>query len=171
MNGGRLLVENRFLRTIIAFALLGFMTLAPYGAFVKFVALRGVPNLAETVPGDYYFIQDASIPLGHMLAFDLAGIMDKLRTGDYLAQVPRWPNVSYMILMFLPLLWGRVRRSNWRSTSRFGHFSMSLLPPRFFLCGLRWAILARTGCRPSTVLWPISAILPMTANPALAIWW
>lgn len=106
----RLLVENRFLRTMIAFALLGVMTLAPYGAFVKFVALRGVPNLAETVPGDYYFIQDASIPLGHMLAFDLAGIMDKLRTGDYLARVPRWPNVSYMILMFLPLLWGRVRR-------------------------------------------------------------
>ena len=105
-----LLVENRFLRSIIAFALLGVMTLAPYGAFVKFVALRGVPNLAETVPGDYYFIKDASIPLGHMLAFDLAGIMDKLRTGDYLARVPRWPNVSYMILMFLPLLWGRVRR-------------------------------------------------------------
>jgi len=106
----RLLVEVRFLRSIMAFALLGFLTLIPYGAFVKFVALRGVPNLAETVPGDYYFIKDASISLGHMLAFDMAGIIDKLLTGDYLAQVPRWPNVAYMILMFLPLLWRRVRQ-------------------------------------------------------------
>ncbi|UCC54362.1 MAG: hypothetical protein JSV68_10420 [Anaerolineaceae bacterium] len=109
-NWKRLFVEVRFVRTICAFALLGILALAPYGAFVKFVALRGVPNLSETVPGDYYFIKDASISLGHMLAFDMAGIMDKLLTGDYLAKVPRWPNMAYMILMFLPLLWRRVRQ-------------------------------------------------------------
>ncbi len=108
-NWRQLFVEVRFLRSIVAFVLLALLTLAPYGAFVKFVALRGVPNLSETVPGDYYFIQDASISLGHLLAFDMAGIMDKLLTGDYLARVPRWPNVAYMILLFLPLFWKRAR--------------------------------------------------------------
>jgi len=88
----------------LAFVLLGVVTLFPYAMFVKFIALRGVPNLAETVPGDFYFITDASISLGHVLAFDMAGIMDKMITGDYLAKTPRYPNIVYSALLLLPLL-------------------------------------------------------------------
>ncbi len=106
----RLFVQVRFWRSIGAFVMLGAFTLAPYGAFVKFYALRGVPNLSETVPADYYFIQDASISLGHVLAFDMAGIMDKELTGDYLAKEPRWSNLAYMVLMFLPLLYKPARK-------------------------------------------------------------
>lgn len=104
-----LFVQVRFWRCIGAFLMLAVFTLAPYGAFVKFYALRGVENLSETVPADYYFIQDASISLGHVLAFDMAGIMDKELTGDYLAKEPRWANLVYMALMLIPLLWKRAR--------------------------------------------------------------
>ncbi|MFM8321194.1 MAG: hypothetical protein ACKOC5_09795 [Chloroflexota bacterium] len=107
----RVAVENRFLRSVGAFVVLVFATLIPYALFVKFYALRGVPNLSETVPGDYYFIVDASISPGHLLAFDMAGIMDKYTTGDYLSKTPRWANSVYTLLMMLPLLWGRMRRS------------------------------------------------------------
>lgn len=105
----RLFVEIRFWRCVGAFAMLGLGTLLPYALFVKFYALRGVPNLSETVPGDYYFIQDASISLGHVLAFDMAGIMDKEFTGDYLAKTPRYSNMLYSFLLFVPLLFKRVR--------------------------------------------------------------
>ncbi|MFN8382307.1 MAG: hypothetical protein U0V02_10225 [Anaerolineales bacterium] len=105
----RLFVEIRFWRSIGAFIVLGLLTLAPYGAFVKFYALRGVANLSETVPADYYFIVDASISIGHLLAFDMAGIMDKFTTGDYLSKVPRWANMTYTILMFVPLFYKRAR--------------------------------------------------------------
>ena len=105
----RLFVQVRFWRCIGAFVVLGFGTLLPYFLFVKFYALRGVPNLSETVPGDYYFIQDASISLGHLLALDMAGIMDKEFTGDYLAKVPRYSNMIYTVLMFLPLFYKRAR--------------------------------------------------------------
>lgn len=60
-------------RCVTAMGLLLLIALVPYGLFVKFVALRGVPNLAETVPGDYYFIKDASVSLVHVLSWDLAG--------------------------------------------------------------------------------------------------
>ncbi|MBK8615822.1 MAG: hypothetical protein IPN96_01665 [Anaerolineales bacterium] len=105
----RLFVEVRFWRSIGAFVMLALFTLAPYGAFVKFYALRGVANLSETVPADYYFIVDASISLGHLLAFDMAGIMDKMTTGDYLSKVPRWANAIYTALMFMPLFYKRAR--------------------------------------------------------------
>ncbi|MEN9563959.1 MAG: hypothetical protein RIR73_2203, partial [Chloroflexota bacterium] len=105
----RLFVEVRFWRSIGAFVMLGLGTLLPYALFVKFYALRGVPNLSETVPGDFYFIQDASISLGHVLAFDMAGIMDKEFTGDYLAKVPRYSNMIYSFLLFVPLFFKRVR--------------------------------------------------------------
>ena len=52
-----------FTRAVMAMVVLGVFALLPYGLFVKFVALRGVPNLSETVPGDFYFITDASIAL------------------------------------------------------------------------------------------------------------
>ncbi len=104
-----LFVEVRFWRCVGAFAMLGLGTLLPYALFVKFYALRGVPNLSETVPGDFYFIQDASISLGHVLAFDMAGIMDKEFTGDYLAKVPRYSNLVYSFLLFVPLFFKRVR--------------------------------------------------------------
>nr|MCH9731011.1 hypothetical protein [Actinomycetes bacterium] len=61
--------------------------LVPYALFVNFVALRGVADLSETVPGDYYFIRDASVSLIHILSWDLAGIMDKINFGDYLAKI------------------------------------------------------------------------------------
>ena len=74
------------------------------GLFVKFVALRGVPNLSETVPGDYYFIRDASVSWLHVLSWDLAGITDKILFGDYLAKVPRYPNMAYTLLLLVPSL-------------------------------------------------------------------
>lgn len=86
-------------------------TLIPYALFVKYVALRGVENLSETVPGDYYFIRDASVSWLHILSWDLAGIMDKVYYGDYLAKVPRFPNIAYMLLFFVPLVVPAIRRS------------------------------------------------------------
>jgi len=105
----RLFVEVRFWRCVGAFVMLGAGTLLPYALFVKFYALRGVPNLSETVPADFYFIQDASISMGHVLALDMAGIMDKEFTGDYLAKVPRYSNTIYMALLFIPLFFKRAR--------------------------------------------------------------
>ncbi len=87
-----------------------FVTVVPYAMFVKFIALRGVDNLSETVPGDYYFIRDASVSWAHILSWDLAGITDKLLFGDYLAKVPRYPNVAYTLLLLVPLVVPFVRR-------------------------------------------------------------
>ncbi|MEN9523981.1 MAG: hypothetical protein RL536_50, partial [Candidatus Parcubacteria bacterium] len=42
----RLFVEVRFWRSVGAFVMLGLGTLLPYALFVKFYALRGVPNLS-----------------------------------------------------------------------------------------------------------------------------
>ena len=81
-----------------------FVALIPYALFVKFIALRGVPNLSETVPGDYYFIRDASVSWLHIASWDLAGITDKILYGDYLAKVPRVPNLAYSLLLLVPLL-------------------------------------------------------------------
>lgn len=86
------------------------VTLIPYALFVKYVALAGIPNLSETVPGDFYFIQDASVSWLHELSWDLAGIMDKILFGDYLAKVPRYPNAVYSILLVVPLLVPGLRR-------------------------------------------------------------
>ncbi|MBX7455857.1 hypothetical protein GR927_48430 [Mycolicibacterium sp. 3033] len=99
------------MKCVWAVASLGLFALAPYALFVKFVALRGVPNLSETVPGDYYFIRDASVSLMHILSWDLAGIMDKINYGDYLAKVPRVSNIAYMVLIFIPLAVPAVRRA------------------------------------------------------------
>lgn len=85
--------------------------LVPYALFVKFVALRGVADLSETVPGDYYFIRDASVSLLHILSWDLAGIMDKINYGDYLAKVPRVSNIVYTALILVPIAVPGVRRS------------------------------------------------------------
>ncbi len=91
-------------RCFWAFTSLLGLAVIPYGIFVKFVALRGVPNLSETVPGDYYFIRDASVSFMHILSWDLAGIMDKVNFGDYLVKTPRVSNLVYMGLAMLPLL-------------------------------------------------------------------
>lgn len=106
-NWRRMFVEVRFWRCMGAFVILVFFTLTPYAMLVKFYFLNGVSNLSETVPADYYFIQDASIPLAHLLTLDMAGIMDKTLTGDYLAKDPRWPNLIYTAIMFLPLFYKR----------------------------------------------------------------
>ena len=105
-------------RCVVAFVLLAVLTLIPYGLFVKYFALRGVPNLSETVPGDFYFITDASISLGHLLAFDMAGIMDKVIGGDYLSKVPRYANVLYTLLILLPLIVPAIRRQVFDSRPR-----------------------------------------------------
>lgn len=102
----------------VAFVLLGALTLVPYGLFVKFFALRGVPNLSETVPSDFYFIVDASVPWMHMLAFDMSGIMDKMISGDYLAKEPRTTNVIYTVLLLLPLLLPPMRRQLFNTRAR-----------------------------------------------------
>lgn len=97
-------------RIIIAGVLYAAITLIPYALFVKYVALAGVSNLTDTVPGDYYFIRDASVSWLHELSWDLAGITDKILYGDYLAKVPRYPNAIYTVLLFVPLVVPAVRR-------------------------------------------------------------
>ncbi|OLF07062.1 hypothetical protein [Actinophytocola xanthii] len=104
-------------RALIASAIYGAVTLVPYALFVKYVALAGVPNLTDTVPGDYYFIQDASVSWLHELSWDLAGIMDKILYGDYLAKVPRYPDTVYTLLLFVPLAVPAVRRRLFRTRS------------------------------------------------------
>ena len=93
-----------------ALAALVIFALVPYALFVKFVALRGVADLSETVPGDYYFIRDASVSLVHILSWDLAGIMDKINYGDYLAKIPRVSNIVYTALILVPIAVPAVRR-------------------------------------------------------------
>lgn len=97
-------------RTVLAVAMFAAITLVPYALFVKYVALAGVTNLTDTVPGDFYFIQDASVSWLHELSWDLAGITDKILFGDYLAKVPRYPNAVYTLLLVVPLVVPGVRR-------------------------------------------------------------
>lgn len=97
-------------RVIFSSLALLLVTLIPYALFVKFIALDGVDNLSETIPGDYYFIKDASVSWLHILSWDLAGIMDKILFGDYLAKIPRVPNIIYSLLMFIPLIIPGIRR-------------------------------------------------------------
>ena len=94
-----------------ALAALVTISVVPYALFVKYVALRGMADISETVPGDYYFIRDASVSLLHILSWDLAGIMDKINFGDYLAKVPRFSNVVYTALILVPIAVPRVRRT------------------------------------------------------------
>jgi hypothetical protein len=98
-------------RSAVAMVTFACVAVVPYALFVKFVALRGVENLSETVPGDYYFIRDASVSLVHLLSWDLAGIMDKIQFGDYLAKVPRVSNMIYTIVLLVPFAVPWVRRS------------------------------------------------------------
>ena len=97
-------------RATLAFLLYLVITLIPYALFVKYVALAGVTNLSDTVPGDFYFIQDASVSWLHLLSWDLAGITDKILFGDYLAKVPRYPDALYTLLLFAPLVVPPMRR-------------------------------------------------------------
>jgi hypothetical protein len=98
-------------RCALAMTAFAWVAVFPYALFVKFVALRGVENLSETVPGDYYFIRDASVSLVHLLSWDLAGIMDKIQFGDYLAKVPRVSNMIYTVVLLVPFVVPWVRRS------------------------------------------------------------
>lgn len=98
-------------RSAVAMTVFVWVAVFPYALFVKFVALRGVENLSETVPGDYYFIRDASVSLVHLLSWDLAGIMDKIQFGDYLAKVPRVSNMIYTVILLVPFVVPWVRRS------------------------------------------------------------
>ncbi|WP_022880392.1 hypothetical protein [Microbacterium sp. B19] len=102
-------------RIVWAIFIYGLITLIPYALFVKYVALAGVSNLSDTVPGDFYFIQDASVSWLHELSWDLAGITDKILFGDYLAKVPRYPDAVYTLLLFVPLAVPWVRRRLFRS--------------------------------------------------------
>jgi hypothetical protein len=98
-------------RGVVAVGVFVVVTLIPYVLFVQFVALRGVENLSETVPGDFYFIRDASVSWLHVLSWDLAGIMDKILYGDYLSKVPRVSNLVYSLVFLLPFVVPRIRRS------------------------------------------------------------
>ncbi|GLZ36699.1 hypothetical protein [Actinokineospora sp. NBRC 105648] len=102
-------------RVSIALAIYATITLIPYALFVKYVALAGVSNLTDTVPGDYYFIRDASVSWLHELSWDLAGITDKILYGDYLVKVPRYPDAVYTLLLFVPLAVPVVRRRLFRT--------------------------------------------------------
>ncbi len=98
-------------RGVAVVAIFVIVTLIPYMLFVNLVALRGVANLSETVPGDYYFIRDASVSWLHVLSWDLAGIMDKVLFGDYLAKVPRVSNMVYSLVFLIPFVVPQIRRS------------------------------------------------------------
>ncbi len=98
-------------RGVAAVTIFVVVTLIPYVLFVNLVALRGVENLSETVPGDYYFIRDASVSWLHVLSWDLAGIMDKILYGDYLSKVPRVSNLVYTLLFIVPFVVPPIRRS------------------------------------------------------------
>ncbi|MFJ4037519.1 hypothetical protein ACIPVB_05495 [Microbacterium sp. NPDC090007] len=104
--------SGRIAWSVVIYALI---TLIPYALFVKYVALAGVSNLSDTVPGDFYFIQDASVSWLHELSWDLAGITDKILFGDYLAKVPRYPDAVYTLLLFVPLVVPGVRRRLFRT--------------------------------------------------------
>jgi hypothetical protein len=132
--------DNRIARAVLAMVLLACLTLIPYGLFVKYFALRGVKNLSETVPADFYFITDASIPWSHVLSFDMAGIMDKLLTGDYLAKEPRAANLVYTVVLFLPLLIPAVRRRIFNSESLVAFMVMAYTLILFSM----WATLGYT---------------------------
>jgi len=108
-----------------AFILLAILTIAPYGLFVKFFVLNGITNLSETIPVNYYFIQDASVSFMHLISFDLAGIMDKFIAGDYLTPHPRLTNLFYTALMFLPLLKPDLRQKFWSSEPHRTFFLVS----------------------------------------------
>ena len=47
----------------------------------------------------------------HLLSWDLAGIMDKIQFGDYLAKVPRVSNMIYTVVLLVPFVVPWVRRS------------------------------------------------------------
>ena len=102
-------------RVLVAGVMYGLITLIPYALFVKYIALAGVTNLTDTVPGDFYFIQDASVSWLHELSWDLAGITDKILFGDYLAKVPRYPNAVYTLLILVPLAVPVIRRKLFRT--------------------------------------------------------
>jgi Bacterial SH3 domain len=114
----RTLSRTTTVRCMLAFVLFAVLALVPYGLLVKFVFLRGVPNISETVPGDFYFITDASISIGHVIAFDMAGIMDKMITGDYLSKEPRYPNALYTALLLMPLFLPQLRRTVFNTRPR-----------------------------------------------------
>lgn len=156
----RLFVEVRFWRSVGAFVMLGVGTLLPYALFVKFYALRGVPNLSETVPGDFYFIQDASISIGHVLAFDMAGIMDKEFTGDYLAKVPRYSNMVYSFLLFVPLFFKRVREEIF-NTEELKAFRNVMYVVTFFTM---WATMGYSGASWFPTFHRTMAFISITAN-------
>jgi len=156
----RLFVEVRFWRSVGAFVMLGVGTLLPYYLFVKLYALRGVPNLSETVPGDFYFIQDASISIGHVLAFDMAGIMDKEFTGDYLAKVPRYSNMVYSFLLFLPLFFKRVRDEIFH-TEELKAFRNVMYVVTFFTM---WATMGYSGPSWVPTFHRTMAFISVTAN-------
>ena len=136
-NWRREVVEVRFWRCVGAFLILAVFTLAPYYVLVKVYFLKGVENLSETVPADYYFIQDASISLPHVLAFDMAGIMDKELTGDYLAKEPRWPNLIYTIIMFLPFFFKRIKNEVFNTKPLKAFFTIAYTTTLFSI----WATL------------------------------
>ncbi len=156
----KLFVEVRFWRCVGAFVMLGVGTLLPYYLFVQFYALRGVPDLSETVPGDFYFIQDASISIGHVLAFDMAGIMDKEFTGDYLAKTPRYSNMIYSFLLFIPLIFKRVREEVF-NTEELKAFRNVMYVVTFFTM---WATLGYSGPPWMPTFHRTMAFVSMTAN-------
>ena len=159
-NLKHLIFHNRFWRIIGAFGLFIVVTLIPYGLMVKFVFLAGVPNLSETVPADYYFIKDASISLDHVLAYDMAGIMDKELTGDYLAKEPRMPNFAYSVLLFAPLLVKRARNDLF-STESMRRFGAVLYVCTIFSI---WATLGYTGAEGAPTFHRTIALVSNLAN-------
>ncbi|MCP4141809.1 MAG: hypothetical protein GY755_16300 [Chloroflexi bacterium] len=128
-------------KAIGAFALLVVITLIPYALFVKFFVLTGIDNISESIPVTYYFIKDASVSFSHLVSFDLAGIMDKFISGNYLSPHPRVTNIFYTFMMLSPLFVPGVKRIIFVNRPLKLFFTISYLI-LFFSC---WATLGYSG--------------------------
>jgi len=93
-----------FPRLCIAAVFLIFLTLIPYALFVKFFVLRGITNLADTVPDTYLSIKAASLPLLHQLSLDMSSATDNFVRGGYIGVTPHLGKIFYMLLALLPVL-------------------------------------------------------------------
>lgn len=99
-TGARRLWKRIFLALVCTL----FLTLLPYGAFVKFYVLQGVGNLSDIVPDTVQSIKASSLSLLHQLTFDLGSATNNFLTGDYIPATPRTGKLFYFLLVLLPFL-------------------------------------------------------------------
>lgn len=135
------LLKSPLGKTIGAFVLLIIFTLIPYALFVKLFVLTGIDNISESIPVTYYFIKDASVSFSHLVSFDLAGIMDKFISGDYLSPHARVTNIFYSFLLLAPLIIPGIKRIMFANRPLRMFFTINYLILAFSF----WATLGYSG--------------------------